>query len=550
MVPESAGSSTPSERGPATELGQVLALARAALHNLEVHRQRIDDLNVYPVPDGDTGTNLVHTLRGIVEGLEASPEQGRAALASLVARTALGASKGNSGVIFSQIVRGAAEVLGRADALDAAVLAAALRRASGTAYEAVSRVGAVEGTILTVMREMAEEGEKAEHRALSPESFLRIVLARGEDALARTPEQLEILRRAGVVDAGGAGLVEIVRGITLEANGEELPALPESAPKLGFDAIHQELSEFRYCTGFVLVGDDLDADALEDELARLGDSLLVVGDRSMLKVHVHTDDPGAALALGTSVGVLDGVEIANMHAQTEARERRLLGMAPLVLPELETGLVAVSPGRGISALFEAEHATVVDGGQTSNPSVDDIVRAIEGTAAAEVIVLPNNSNVLLAAEQAAKLVHTKRVRVVPSRSPQAGWALLTSYVATSPAEGIEADMRSALEEMATGEVTIASRDAELDGVSIREGAFLGRVDGSAVAAGDELEIVALDVVERMLASGARSWLGILVGEGAPPLDGLVSELRERHPGLSLDVRDGDQPHYPLLVVAE
>ncbi len=533
------------------QLDTVRALAQAALRNLEAHRQRIDDLNVYPVPDGDTGTNLTHTLRGIVDAIDTSHASDRRTLAAEISRAALGKSKGNSGVIFSQIVRGLCDVLGEAEAIDSGTIARALRAASDSAYRAVSRVGAVEGTILTVIRELAEAAEATaeENEATPPGDLLKAALARGEAALARTPELLDVLGKAGVVDAGGAGLVEILRGATLAANGEPLPGASETAEELGFDAIHQELSTYRYCTGFVVEGDRLDAGALEDELARLGDSLLVVGDESMLKVHVHTDDPGAALAAGTALGAIADVEIANMHAQTEAREQRLSGTARAELPAFETGVVAVSPAAGISALFQAENAIVVDGGQTSNPSVDDLVRAIESTAAPEVIVLPNNSNVLLAAEHAAELVDTKRVRIVPSRSPQAGWAVLGAYVSTNSPEDNEAAMLEALASLATGEVTVASRDAELDGVAVREGAYLGLVDDAAVTAGDELGEVALEVLERMLAA-ERGWLGVLTGESASGLDRVLDAVKRVHPDLDVDVCEGGQAHYPFLFVAE
>ncbi|MGH3077035.1 MAG: DAK2 domain-containing protein [Gaiellaceae bacterium] len=541
-----------SSAGPAgapARVETVRLLAGAALHNLEVHRSRIDDLNVYPVPDGDTGTNLVHTVRGIVEAIEESNAPDCQALAEEISRAALGKSKGNSGVIFSQIVRGFADVLGKAEAYDVPTVARGFRAASDAAYRAVSRVGAVEGTMLTVIREMAEEAESEQHRDLRLPELLRVVLARGEDALSRTPEMLETLRKAGVVDAGGAGLVEILRGVTLVANGEPLPDAVDDEEELGFDAIHQELSTYRYCTGFLVAGERLDASRLEDDLARLGDSLLVVGDDSLLKVHVHTDDPGAALAVATAVGVIDDVEIANMHAQTEAREKRLLGIDWATLPAFATGVVAVSQGEGVRELFEGENATVIDGGQTTNPSVDEIVRAIEATPAEAVIVLPNNSNVLLAAEQAARLVHSKRVHIVPSRSVQAGWAALGRYVSTSSPEENEASMLDVLASVATGEVTVASRDAQLDGVAIKQGDYLGLVDESAVASGEDLDRVVLDVVARVLA-GDRGWLGILTGEDAPALDGVLAEVRSAHPELEIAVHEGGQPHYPLLLVAE
>ena len=529
------------------QLEPVRELARASLTNLEAHRQRIDDLNVYPVPDGDTGTNLMLTLRSMVEALDRSTAVASADVARDLSRAALMGARGNSGVIFSQIVRGFVEVLGQAEDMSTPRLRRAFRAASDAAYRAVKRP--VEGTMLTVIREMAEEGERKENRRLSPVDFLATVLARGEDALSRTPEMLSVLRDAGVVDAGGAGLVEITRGLVLALSGEPLPEAPLESETLGLEAIHQELSAYRYCTVFVVEGEHLDQVALEKALEPMGDSLLVVGDDSALKIHVHTDDPGAALSVGTAVGFVEGIEIANMHRQTAEREERLLEMGTMALPTLETGLVAVCPGDGNRRLFESLGATrVIEGGQTMNPSTADIVDAVESVPAPEVIVLPNNSNVILTAEQAIALA-SKPVRVLPSESVQAGLAAIGRFISTNSPEHNEQEMRDALESVATGEVTVASRDAVLDGVTIREGEYLGLVDGKAVAADDDVVRVTLEVVSRVL-DGNRAWLGILTGQDAPELEPLLAELRGSHPEVDVEVHDGGQPHYPLLVVAE
>ena len=531
------------------ELEVVRHLARSALQNLEAHRRRIDDLNVYPVPDGDTGTNLVLTLRSIVEALDASTAADSAAVAKDVTRAALMGARGNSGVIFSQIVRGFVEVLGEHERVSSQLLTRAFRGASDSAYRAVKRP--VEGTMLTVIREMAEEGEKKEHRRVPPNELLRAVLAAGEDAVARTPEMLDVLRNAGVVDAGGAGLVEIARGMVYGATGEALPEVPVEAEALGFDAIHQELSEYRYCTVFVVEGESLDKDALEDELEKIGDSLLVVGDETALKVHVHTDEPGRALTLGTALGVVEGVEIANMHHQTAQREERLLegAGATSALATLETGIVAVCPGRGNRRLFESLGATrVIEGGQSMNPSAKDILDAIEAVPTADVLVLPNNSNVILTAEQAAAM-SDKNVSVIPARSVQAGFAAMGRFVATAPADENERAMLEELEGAATGEVTVASRDATLDGVEIQAGAYLGLVDDVAVVSGPDLDAVVTEVVDRVVA-GDRGFLTILTGEAAPALDGLVAALEARHPDLEVEIHEGGQPHYPLLLVAQ
>src|SRR5947209_7096752 len=277
-----------------SELETVRSLACAALASLEANRQRIDDLNVYPVPDGDTGTNLTLTVRGVVDALDDSTASDRETLAREVTRAALMSARGNSGVILSQIVRGAAEAL-----TDSTTIGRAFRRAADAAYAAVRKPA--EGTMLTVIRELAEEAEGRSSEP--PAELLEALVRRGEDAVARTPEQLDVLRDAGVVDAGAAGLLELVRGIAAAVAGKELPQ-PAAPSELPQEALHLEPSEYRYCTTFVIEGDDLDAASLEPELERLGDSLMVVGDRSALKVHVHTDDPGAALSLGTSAGTI------------------------------------------------------------------------------------------------------------------------------------------------------------------------------------------------------------------------------------------------------
>ena len=337
----------------------------------------------------------------------------------------------------------------------------------------------------------------------------------------------------------------MVYGVT----GEDLPEVSVETESLGLEAIHLEQSRFRYCTVFLVEGEELDQTWLERELEQIGDSLLVVGDASALKVHVHTDDPGVALSLGTRVGVVEGVEIANMHHQAAQREERLLDGVAVDMSSLVAGVVAVCPGRGNRRLFESLGAVrVIEGGQTMNPAAADILEAIDATPTSEVIVLPNNSNVVLTAEQAAAL-STKTVRLVPSRSVQAGLAAMMRYVATNSAEENVEAMLDALGSVSTGEVTIASRDAELDGVRIEEGAYLGLVDDVVVACDPSLDTVARAVVERVL-QGDRELLSILTGEGAPPLEGLVDALQRDHPDVIVDVHDGGQPHYPLLVVAE
>jgi DAK2 domain fusion protein YloV len=513
------------------ERGRLLELARGGLAALEASRRRIDDLNVFPVADGDTGTNLVLTVRAIVDAVEGSEATDRAALAAEVSHAALMGARGNSGVILSQAVRGAAERLRESDEL-----APAFRGASDTAYAAVR--APVEGTMLTALRELAEEAEAG--------GGLAAIVARGDECVTRTTAMLPALREAGVVDAGAAGVVELVRGIAAALAGEPLPPAPvhEGLAALTDEAIHRELSRFRYCTVFVVEGDALDREAIEAELEPLGDSLLVVGDRTAVKAHVHTDDPGRALSVGAANGTISGVEIANMHVQTAARESRLAERAPCEA-------VAVAAGAGNRALLESLGARVVDGGRTMNPSTADLLAAIEAGGAASAVLLPDDPNVAMAAERAAASA-TKPVHVIPTASIQAGLAAMVAFDPTRSLDENVAAMEAAVGQIVTGAVTVASRDVDTNGVAIRKGDWLGLADGVPVAADGSFDAVARAVLERLLAE-PRVFLTLLTGEEPPPqqaLDALVDEVRARHPALDYEVKEGGQPHYPLLLSAE
>jgi DAK2 domain fusion protein YloV len=520
------------------DLEVVRKLADAALASLEANRERIDDLNVYPVPDGDTGTNLTMTVRSLVDAVDTTSAASRESLARDVTRGALMGARGNSGVIFSQIVRGAAGVLG--EEID---VPRALRAASDAAYSAVRKP--VEGTMLSVIRELAEEAEaRTDER---PAELFANLVRRGEEAVARTPEQLQVLKDAGVVDAGGAGLLELVRGITAAVRGEPLPEPPPPTDGMGLEAIHQELSKYRYCTVFLIEGKELDRAALEAELEQLGDSLLVVGDADAIKVHVHTDDPGKALSIGTRVGAIGRIEIANMHEQTAEREERLLAAVS------ECGIVAVVAGAGNRKLFESLAEPVgpihiVEGGQTMNPSTADLVRAVQSLNATEVVLLPNNSNILLAAELASKNAD-RPVEVVPTTSIPAGLAAILSFDGTRSAAENAAEMRDAIASIATGEVTVASRDVELEGVAIRKGSWLGLAEDKPVVSDRDFDDVTFAVADRLL-GGSRGLLTLLVGEDAPPLDAVIERLETAYPDVEIDVQQGGQPHYALLLSAE
>ena len=531
------------------DLDRVRGLVGAALASLETSRGRIDDLNVYPVPDGDTGTNLTLTVRAVADAVSSAQPADRPALAHAVARAALMGARGNSGVILSQIVRGVADVLAEStNGIGPALTARALRGASDAAYRAVRRP--VEGTMLTVIRELAEEAERQAAESEPLGELLVDLVRHGEEAVARTPEQLEVLREAGVVDAGGAGLVELLRGLAGAVTGEAMPAAPAVEAPTGIEAVHLEPSHYRYCTVFVVEGEQLDRDGLEARLERLGDSLVVVGDETALKVHVHTDDPGSALSLGTAAGTIEGVEIADMHEQQEQRERRL-SLVPST--RAQSGIVAVVAGDGNRRLFEtlAEPIgaiRIVTGGQTANPSTAELLDAVAELEAEEAIILPNNSNVHLAAEHAAEQAG-RPTELVPTESIPAGLAALVVYDGTRSAVENAEQMAAAAAAVATGEVTRASRDVELDGLAIRSGDWLGLANGEPVVGGEDFAAVAFELVVRLLAE-PRSLLTLLTGAEPPPLDGFVERLEAAYPELEIEVHEGGQPHYPLLLGAE
>jgi DAK2 domain fusion protein YloV len=517
------------------EVGQgsegALALARAALAALEASRQRIDDLNVYPVPDGDTGTNMTETARAVVAALERGEKD--------VVRASLMGARGNSGVILSQIVRGAVQALPEGE-IDSQALARVLRGASDAAYAAVRNPQ--EGTMLTVIRELAEKAEEPAAAGVPLDEALARLVEDGESALARTQEQLDVLRQAGVVDAGGAGIVEILRGIAAHVRGEPLPEGPSATGTLPLEAVHLEPSKYRYCTSFFVEGDAVNPEDFEAKFSELGDSLLVVGAPGAVKVHVHTDEPGRALALGTTAGDVEEIDIKNMHVQTAERTQRLEREAGV------TGAVAVVLGEGNCRLFESLGAVCVEGGETMNPSTADIAAAIESLPESGVIVLPNSKNVVMAAEQAAEAVD-KDVRVVPAHTLQAGLGALVAYDPRRPVDENAAAMKEAAAAVRSGGVARASRSASIGPVEVEQGQFLGLVEGEPVTAGPELDPVAREVVERLLKADAEV-LTILLGEEAGDTHALVDRIRAAHPELEVEVHEGCQPHYLLLFGAE
>lgn len=531
------------------------ALLAAGAEALEERKQEINDLNVYPVPDGDTGTNLALTMRGILDAVGKLPDGlSEKEVCGAISQAALMGARGNSGVILSQIIRGAMDVLGQTGPVTTDMLARAFLEATETAYRAVRKP--VEGTMLTVLREMAEEAADIPASA-GRKPFIDQVIAAGWKSVEKTPSLLRVLADAGVVDAGGYGLVVLIEGAANGRSDWETPIathVAQTPAPVGFpyeeEAVEEE-SEFTYCTSFLLSGQALDRAELEVQLGRLGDSLLVVGDTARIKVHVHTDDPGEVLSLAGRLGILSDIEIDNMKEQIAARSQRLAQAYAAPTDAGLTQVVAVVAGEGNKALFRSLGVDlIVDGGQSMNPSAEDLIRAVERAVAPSVVILPNNSNVVMTAEQTIGLTG-REVYVVPTNSIQAGLSAAVAYERRSPGDANAEEMGAAIQYVVTGEVTRAVRDSLVDGVEVHAGDYIGLLDDHVVAASRDMRTVVDDLVARLL-EGDRETLTALLGaeEDAREAAVLIEEARERYPSVEIEVHEGGQPYYPVLLAAE
>jgi hypothetical protein len=531
-------------------------VVEGALAELEARRGEVNDLNVFPVADGDTGDNMALTLRAVLAELdrlsEGAPidEVGRDEIVDSVARAALLGARGNSGVILSQLIRGAAEELisRPGELVDPVLVGAAMARAADRAYGSVREPA--EGTILTVVREMAArvasevahmDEPRLSHQVEADEQdrllalILEGALDAGQTSVKRGPELLPVLREAGVVDAGGYGLTIIFAGVVAALRGAAPPALDHHAPAR-ITHPHHESSTYRYCTNFAVTGTDLEAAPWITRLEALGDSVLVVGDRHTLKVHVHTDEPERATALFEGAGAVSRLDVADMQEQVRERSDRLAKSVQTC------GVLAVVAGAGMRELFEGLNAAVLDGGATLNPSTYELLAGIHSVRAEQVVVLPNSANVRMAAERAAELSE-KTVRVVPTRSMAAG---LAAAVALTPDRGAAenaAAMEEALDGVRTGGVTEAARD-DAQG-RFRRGDAVGFIDEQLVAWGQPRE-----TLEAVLAELARGKELVTVIEGADaPIDASsVAALVTN--GAEVELERGDQPSWWWLVAAE
>jgi DAK2 domain fusion protein YloV len=548
---------------PETSIERFRKVVASACAQLEARRQEVNDLNVFPVADGDTGDNMAQTLRAVLVELDringqAVDDVGRNEVVQAVARAALLGARGNSGVILSQIVRGAAEELSSrpGELVDPVLVSAALARAADAAYSSVR--DPAEGTMITVVREMshrvATELAKMDTPRLTNQAtdaeqdgviaeVLEKALEAAKESVERSPDLLPVLREHGVVDAGGYGVTLLVAGLVagLRDQQAELQNVRHYAPAQLHGDEH-ESSRYRYCTNFVVSGEKLQAIAFVPELEDLGDSVLVVGDTRTLRVHVHTDEPERVVSLFDLVGEVERLDVADMHEQEDARSARLRDDGTLTaLEQVRCGVVAVAAGAGMRALYEQLGAHVVDGGPTLNPSTFEILAGIHETPADEVIVLPNSANVILAAERAAELSE-KVVEVVESLWPQAGLACLVEHDADAAAELNASRLRTALAAVRTGFVAPSARDDKKG--RFRSGEAIGFVEEELVSWGEPEQ--ALQAVLAKLAEQAEL-LTVVAGEGAPIPEEAVARLAP--PGVELECHQGHQPHYWWLIAA-
>jgi DAK2 domain fusion protein YloV len=526
-------------------------LMGAGLAWLERHQGAINALNVYPVPDGDTGTNMLLTMQSAYQEIQESPEAEVGVIAQQVAHGALMGARGNSGVILSQIFRGFAHALDGVEAFDSVQFAAALREAATMAYKGV--IKPVEGTILTVARESSEAAIAAAAASDDLTYVLERVVHEAQDSVTRTPTLLSVLAEAGVVDAGGQGLFIILEGMLRYSRGERLTIDTELAEAMDLHPLHLDSEEgYGYDIQYIVHGEGLNVDEIRATIASLGDCALVVGDSRAVKVHVHSPEPGTPINYGASVGSLSKVIVENMQEQYQDF---ILSKAqqPAAPPEPLSGIgtVVVAPGQGLMTVFESLGASVVvAGGQTMNPSTEELLKAVEDTPSDDVVVLPNNKNIILAAEQAKEL-SAKSVEVVPTISvPQGISALLAlNYQADLPTNArIMAEAASSIE---TAEITRAVRSVQLDGMLVQEGEVIGLVNGKLAAKGDLPAGVALEALAGMNAEDYEI-ITIYYGEAitADQAQQIADHIMERYPEQEVELVDGGQPHYYYILSAE
>ncbi len=548
-------------------------LAGAA--NLEAKKEWINELNVFPVPDGDTGTNMSMTILSAAKEVDALANPDIKALAKAISSGSLRGARGNSGVILSQLFRGFTKVIAEYDVITVPVMARALEKATETAYKAVMKPK--EGTILTVAKGAALKGMELAEQTTDLVAFSEAVIKEADRVLAKTPDMLPVLKQAGVVDSGGQGLVEVLRGALMALKGKEISFSYASESKeapIGAQAssyidvqANQEI-KFAYCTQFLVMLEKPFSEKKEREfksyLEEIGDSIVVVADDEIVKVHVHTNDPGLAMQKGLMYGSLTTIIIENMKLERDEKisamkEKEMQNVTSQAEPEQtsggpkkEMGFVAVSIGEGLNEIFRGLGADyIIEGGQTMNPSTEDVLFAVSSVNAEHVFILPNNKNIILAANQAAALCEDKKIIVIPTKTIPQGITALVNYIPDQSPKENESHMNAELALVKTGQVTYAIRDTEIDGRQIHQGDYMGIGDTSILSAGTDKKAVTMEMIEQMI-DEESSLVSIYYGEEAKEEEAMTVSglITAKYPDLEVEVHAGGQPIYYYIISVE
>lgn len=549
----------------------------AGAKNLDSKKDWINELNVFPVPDGDTGTNMTMTIMSAAKEVSSLTEPTMAELAKAISSGSLRGARGNSGVILSQLFRGFCKVIKEYDEIDVTILCEACQKAVETAYKAVMKPK--EGTILTVAKGAAEKALELSDETEDVVTFVEEVIKQAEYVLDQTPEMLPVLKQAGVVDSGGQGLVQVLKGAYDALIGKEIDYTIEGAPAGAAPAKISAETEaeikFGYCTEFIIVLNapmsDNEEHAYKAFLESIGDSIVVVADDEIVKTHVHTNDPGLALQKALTFGSLSKIKIDNMReehqeklikdsqklaaqqkAEEEAYEAAQADEKTNNMPAKEMGFVSVSIGEGMNEVFRGLGVDyLIEGGQTMNPSTEDMLNAIEHVNAKTVFILPNNKNIIMAANQAVDLVEDKQIIVIPTKTIPQGITALVNYIPDHSAEENKEQMMAEIENVKTGQVTYAVRDTEIDGKTIKQNDFMGIGDKSILSVGTDLRATTLEMVDAMVDEDSAI-VSIYFGSDSDEdsANELAAAIEEKYPDVEVEVNDGGQPIYYYVISVE
>ena len=538
----------------------------AGAKNLEAKKEWINELNVFPVPDGDTGTNMTMTIMSAAAAVTALEDPDMETLAKAISSGSLRGARGNSGVILSQLLRGFTKSVRKSKELDAIAIAAAMERAVETAYKAVMKPK--EGTILTVAKEAALKAAEIAPEAEELQPYFEEIFAHAEATLAKTPEMLPVLKEAGVVDSGGQGLLEVLRGAMDGFLGKEVdytdfqkssgPAVTKISPQAEADI------KFGYCTEFIILLDKPmpleEEHSFKEFLTSIGDSIVLVADDEIVKVHVHTNHPGQAIERALTYGALSRMKIDNMREEhqeklikdAEKLARQQAEEEKAAVPAKETGFIAVSAGNGLTDIFkELGTDYLIEGGQTMNPSTEDMLNAIERVNAKTIYIFPNNKNIILAANQARNLTEDKKIIVIPTKTVPQGITAMISFVPEKSPEENEAEMLDAISKVRTGQITYAVRDTRIEDNEIHEGDIMGIGDKGILAVGSNKQEVAEATVKAMMSDDAEVisiYYGADTSEKAA--EALGSALEEAYPDCEVEINRGGQPIYYYIISVE